>query len=176
MNQKRGLSTFTIVVLALFGTCSVCTVGIVAMAPDVPDTATPADVAPASAGTASAVNEQKEHERKLRAEQAANNALSVADVKAGIDANEAKFNMQTKDKIMAVSGEVDSIKEDLFGGYFMVLKDPKDPVALVGTVHCKPAEQNSQRVMEVNKGDMLTVTGVGGGVIMGSLMLNECEW
>lgn len=172
MNQKRGLSTFTIVVLALFGTCSVCTVGVVAMAPDVPSA--PADVGPNKSVQPSEVDQQ-EHEKKLRAEQSAN-PLTVADVKAGIDANEAKFNMQTKDKIMAVSGEVDSIKEDLFGGYFMVLKDPKDPVALVGTVHCKPAEQNSQRVMEVNKGDMLTVTGVGGGVIMGSLMLNECEW
>jgi len=172
MNQKRGLSTFTIVVLALFGTCSVCTVGVVAMAPDVPSA--PADVGPNKSVQPSEVDQQ-EHEKKLRAEQSAN-PLTVADVKAGIDANEAKFNMQTKDKIMAVSGEVDSIKEDLFGGYFMVLKDPKDPLALVGTVHCKPAEQNSQRVMEVNKGDMLTVTGVGGGVIMGSLMLNECEW
>lgn len=29
---------------------------------------------------------------------------------------------------------------------------------------------------EAKKGDSLTVTGVGGGVIMGSLMLDECEW
>lgn len=163
---KKGVSAgkVVLIIFAVFavlgiGTCGVCTMAVGAGAEAVAD--------------AEKERQAKEEKAKVDAEKCRDSeTVSWAAVAQGLKENEAKVASAWKGSCAKISGVVDSINSGF---------DDK-PVVMVGTgerfslqdLHCKPKDE--KKALELKKGQQITVWGVGGGEVLGSLFLEHCDW
>ena len=73
----------------------------------------------------------------------------------------------------SVSGVVKSVGSDFLDNPFVVLGTGKK-YDFGGIVHCKP--KNPTAAFDLSKGQKVTVRGTTGGEVIGTLVLEECEW
>lgn len=94
------------------------------------------------------------------------------DVEAGLKENEARIAAQWKGNCVKISGVIDTINSDY----------KNEPVVVISSgerfgfrnCHCRP--QQPDRALSLTKGKKITVWGIGGNEIIGSLTLDHCEW
>lgn len=161
--QKQGMGAGKIILivvgviaLLLFGTCAVCTMVV--------------------GGAANAVEEKKKEEQ-FKVEQQLKDCQGAevvewAGIAAALKDNEAKVAAAWKGNCAKVSGVVEGIDSGF---------DDK-PIVKIGTgetlslndLRCKPVDD--QKALNLSKGQTLTVWGIGGDEIMGSLTLDHCDW
>lgn len=98
--------------------------------------------------------------------------VAWASVAAGLKDNEARVSAAWKGNCVKISGVVDSIDSDF----------NNKPVVRIGAgerfnlnnCHCEP--EVPEKALSLSKGQKITVWGIGGNEIVGSLMLEHCSW
>jgi hypothetical protein len=163
MPPQKGMSAgkvvaivLGVIALILFGTCAVCTMVI---------------------GAGASAVEKKQAEEKVQvgtqlADCAQTEAVEWSTVAAMLKDNEAAVASAWKGSCAKISGTVKSINSGI-GDKPTVIIDEGERMSF-DSLHCEP--QDPQRAMHLRKGDKLTVWGIGGNEIMGSLMLEHCDW
>lgn len=161
--QKKPMTTGKIILIVLailaalgLGTCATCAMCV---------------------GAAGANVAKQEQEKKFKVEQTLKNcqtteAVSWASIAAELKKNEAKVSAGWKDACAKVSGVVERIDAG-FDNRPVVVIGAGDQFSL-NDCRCNP--ENREKALALTKGQQITVWGIGGDEIMGSLALDHCEW
>ena len=128
-------------------------------------------------GAASEVAENIEEEKKVQ-EKAAEGckdetAVEWAKIAAELKENEAKVVKKWKGKCQKVSGFVSSIDSGINDQPIVIVKGATGGFDL-NSLRCTPADDD--KALELKKGAEITVWGLGGDELMGSLRLSHCDW
>jgi hypothetical protein len=100
--------------------------------------------------------------------------FTAKELKSAMASNEAKTAHVWKNAGCAsVSGSVLTIGSDFMDDPFVVIGTGKK-YEFGGIVHCTP--KNKTAAFDLSKGQKVTVRGTTGGEMMGTLMLEDCEW
>ncbi len=161
--QAKGMSAGKIVLvvvgvlmvigLGTCGTCALCAVG-----------------ATAAAGEGQKKRDFQVQEQLKNCE--ATPAVAWSTVAAGLKENEAKVAAGWKGACAKITGVVERIDSGM----------GDEPVVGIGsgerfsmnTCRCKP--QHKEKALALTKGQQITVWGIGGDEIIGSLELEHCDW
>lgn len=161
--QKQGISAGKVVLIVMgtvgflmFGSCAVCSLAV---------------GAGANAAAEREKEEQAEAEKTLE-ECKTTEAVEWASVAAALKDNEARVASAWKGSCAKITGVVDRIDSDFRDKPFVVI-GTGERFSLNG-LHCKPADE--AKALELSKGQTITVWGVGGSEIIGSLVLEHCDW
>lgn len=90
---------------------------------------------------------------------------------AQLEANEARTEAMWKGKCVRVSGTVKSVDSGVSNAE-VVIGSGTD--IQFQTLHCQPSDPRA--VLRINKGQAITVWGMGSHEILGSLFMKECKW
>jgi len=85
-------------------------------------------------------------------------------------ANEVAADNQYKGKLLEVSGVVSSINKDLTDSVYLALRTPNQFME----IHAELQKQDVQKAARLAKGTKVVVICQGNGMIVGSVMLNDC--
>lgn len=85
------------------------------------------------------------------------------------DANEVSADQVYKGKRLAVTGTVESIDKDFMDGIYVQISTGE----MFSSVHAQGLPENI--AASLSKGQRITVECTGGGLMLGSPMLDECE-
>lgn len=161
--QKQGMGAGKIVLIVLgtisvllFGTCAVCTLAV--------------------GGAASEMEKEKKQEEARVQEQLKScqdtEVVEWASIAAELDENEAKVAASWKGGCKKVSGVVDAVDSD-FNDKPIVRIDAGGRPSM-NNLRCKPVDD--QKALNLTKGQEITVWGIGGDEVLGSLRLDYCDW
>lgn len=116
--------------------------------------------------------EDKKFKKDLEKCGSSPDVVSVKDVMAMMEQNEAKVSRMWKGSCVKVSGVIKSIDEGPLGGLVVLISDGSR--LSLHNIHCKPVSE--EKALELSAGTPITAWGVGGNEIMGSLGLESCDW
>lgn len=116
--------------------------------------------------------EDKKFKEDLEKCGSSSEVVSVKDVMAMMETNEAKVSRMWKGSCVKVSGVIKSIDEGPLGGLVVLISDGSR--LSLHNIHCKPVSE--EKALELSAGNPITAWGVGGNEIMGSLFLDSCNW
>jgi hypothetical protein len=147
---------FGVIATLLFGTCAVCTMVI---------------------GVGANAVEKKKAEEKIQVEKQLAECAQIEAVHWSVMAgmlkdNEAAVAAAWKGSCAKISGTVKSINSGI-GDKTTVIIDSGERLSF-DSLHCEP--KNPQNAMYLSKGQTITVWGIGGNEVLGSLMLEHCDW
>ena len=151
------------VVLLIFGTLAFMGVGTCAMC------------TLAIGGAATAVEEDRK-EREARVQEKLETCKEVgavdwAIVVSMLRENEASVVSSWKGSCVKIKGTVHAIDSG-FGDEPIVRIQEGD--LTLNSLRCEP--QHPEKALKLSKGQTLTVWGIGGGEVLGSLTLKHCDW
>jgi hypothetical protein len=86
------------------------------------------------------------------------------------DANEVSADSNYKGRLLAVSGNIDSINKDAFNNVSVMLRSPNEFMP----VHATLKDSQTSRAGNLAKGQSVVVTCMGGGMIVGTPILQDC--
>lgn len=86
-------------------------------------------------------------------------------------ANEVSADQQFKGKRLKVTGTVDSINKDFTNDIYVMLATPNPFMG----IHASLDEKHQNLAASLGKGQRITLTCIGGGMVIGSPMLRKCE-
>lgn len=164
--QKKGMGAgkvilivFGVLGLMMFGTCAVCGAAI--------------------KSGADAVEEADKERKKTEEKKAAaaddcknSDAVEWASVAKMLKENEAKAVSIWKGNCAKVNGVVDNVGSGIGDKPYVVIGTGEK--FSLNDLRCKPKDE--KKALELKKGQKITVWGVGGDEIMGSLQLDHCDW
>lgn len=96
--------------------------------------------------------------------------LKSEDLFAEYDANEVKADEKYKGKTLRVPGQIQSIDKDAFNNMVIKLKTANQFLG----VHARMQDSQKAAVLELNKGQIVVVECIGGGMVMKSPILQDC--
>ena len=149
---KVVLIVFVVIGVVIFGTCAACA-GLVG----------------------SAANDVAEKEEKALAKAATCDSTQVvtwASLSKDLKENEAAVVARWKGKCAKVSGIVEGVDSGFDDKPFV--KVGSGERFSFSTLHCHP--KDAARALKLKKGDSITVWGLGGDEMVGSLMMDGCDW
>lgn len=102
--------------------------------------------------------------------------ITIEELIAEYDANKLAAEKKYKDKNLKISGGViQNISKDIFGKPFISL-EPRKEFYIGATVRCEFREEDSDKLLELQNGQRLTVTGYNGGMTIGIIGLENCDF
>ncbi len=116
-------------------------------------------------------SDKKELQARLE-ECSKSEVVSVKDVMAMAEQNEAKLANMWKGSCVHVSGKVKSVDEGIMGETWVHLNDGKK-FSFQG-ITCKPS--STEKAFDLVAGQLLRVYGFGGNEIAGSFVIDHCDW
>jgi hypothetical protein len=99
--------------------------------------------------------------------------VALATLLSDYKANEARADATYKDKRVRVKGIVGDVKKDFTDAMYVTIQTGTE-LSLEG-VHCQVVDKQVQAASALDKGNLVTVTGTVGGLILTSVILKECE-
>lgn len=164
---KRGMSAGKAILIAIglltfgtLGTCAVCTVAVGTKVDEV------------QRNSEKRAAEARIELKKTLADCAKIEALPWGTVAEAMKDNEAKVVAMWKGKCAKISGVVERIDSGLDDRPFVMIGTGQR--ITLGGLHCKPKDDAKARAL--SKGQRITVWGIGGNEMMGSLFLEHCDW
>lgn len=125
------------------------------------------------AALAIASNSNEANEEKVINESAPAIEVSAKQLAADYSANEVSADQRYKDKVLQVSGTVESINKDITDDIYIVLTGADDEFGMDG-VHCSFSKGHTNEAAALSKGQKIIIKGIGAGMIMGSAQLSGC--
>ena len=92
------------------------------------------------------------------------------EIAAAYDENEARGDALYKDKLIQVTGKVDSVNKDVTDNTVIILAGKK----MFQSVHATLNDTEEQTAINVQKGQTVTLRCRGRGEVIGSPMLKDC--
>lgn len=86
-------------------------------------------------------------------------------------ANEVAADAKYKDKWLAVTGQVDSVKKDILDNVFVSLRTQNRFMS----AHAQMAKSNLGQVAQLKRGQEVMLLCAGGGLLLGSPVLDKCR-
>lgn len=99
-------------------------------------------------------------------------AMEWRSIAASLKQNEAKVASAWKDSCAKVSGVVERVDSGFDDKPYVVISDGSD--FSLNNLHCKPKDE--KKALNLRVGQTITVWGAGGSEIVGSLVLEHCDW
>lgn len=99
--------------------------------------------------------------------------VDLADVLSEYKNNEVRADGKLKGKVIHVSGSAQDIKKNAFDHIYIVIRTGaawEHP-----DLHCLVAKSQQSKASEVDKGDTIVVRGRVNGMVLTSVMLQDCE-
>ncbi|MEK6333668.1 MAG: hypothetical protein AABM67_01890 [Acidobacteriota bacterium] len=98
--------------------------------------------------------------------------VSAADLVAAYKANEVAADENYKDKLLAVSGTVDSIGKDILDSMYVTLSSGEE--YSITSVQCMFDDASKSQLARLSKGQRVTIVGVCNGKF-GNVLLKDSE-
>lgn len=149
---KIILMVFGGLALAGVGTCAVCSLAV--------------------GHAVDAAEAQEEVAATTASECASAEAVPWSSLAKRLDDNEAKVVAEWKSSCVKVRGVVQSISSGYDDEATVVIGNGDE--FSFHNLHCEPKEH--ERALELKKGQRITVWGTGGDELLGSLILDHCDW
>lgn len=99
--------------------------------------------------------------------------ISAADIAAADNANEVSADEQYKNKMVTVTGTVDSIGKDVTDTTYVTLSDGKEYSLSTPQLFFKKDDE-IKKVANLKKGDSVTITGKCSGSTIGRVLVKDC--
>lgn len=94
--------------------------------------------------------------------------ISAQELYAKYEANEIAADELYKDKILEVSGIIDSIGKDIMDSMYVTLKTDN----IIGSVQCMLANSEISKAVNLKKGSSILVKGKNSGLLMNVILRN----
>lgn len=99
--------------------------------------------------------------------------VSALTLIAAYEENEVAADNSYKNRILAVSGIVDSVGKDIMDNPYVMLSSGKE--FSINSVQCITSESNGRALASLRKGNSVTVVGLCKGKTLGTVLLDDCR-
>ena len=97
--------------------------------------------------------------------------ISAQELYTKYEANEIQADDLYKNKLLEVSGSVDSIGKDILDNPYVTLKTD----AMLGNIQCMLADSEKAKASGLSKGQSISITGRNTGKTILSVLLRDCK-
>lgn len=160
---KQGMSAGKIIMIVVatvgtmtLGTCAVCTCMV--------------------GGAASSLEKERKAKEKREDEMlkdcSSARTIAWSEIARDLEENEARVASEWKGACAKVNGIVHRINSDFSDKPYVVINSGEQ--LTLHNLRCKP--ENHEKALNLAKGQQITVWGIGGNEVIGSLELNRCQW
>ena len=98
--------------------------------------------------------------------------ISASDLASAYKDNEVLADEMFKGRAMAVTGKVHSITKDFMDNIVVLLVNPNNQFE---DIHAEVEESEKGKAARLSRGTTIVMVCVGGGMIIGSPILNKCQ-
>ncbi len=99
--------------------------------------------------------------------------MSAIDLKNHYANNEVRADQYFKGRRVEVKGKINKIRKDFLNNIVVELDTNTSGFQ---DVRCYMKKESAQEAANKNQGTMVGITGIGGGMIIGSPIINDCEF
>lgn len=96
--------------------------------------------------------------------------VNAIDLYAAYEQNEIAAGEKYKDKILEISGTVDSIGRDLTDSMYVTLETNN----LLGSVQCFLKDSETEKASQLQSGQEVILTGEADGMMITNVVIDEC--
>lgn len=122
----------------------------------------PQGVAPAQTAKAKPAKPEKAYEK-----------VSAGTLMNDYKANEVRADGRWKDQLVSVTGVVDGVSKDAFGGIYVLLGTGAQ--FELNAIHCQFPKKLESQAASLSKGDKVTINGRVSGMVITSVILDDAE-